>query len=420
MWQFVFILIAVSGGLYFVVARRAFDLPALAYFSACFYFLPGFVGFAGHAQGLEVVATPLEPGTYWVFCSVLSAIFVTALVGDRSSRLPPIGISPGAASCRLAATVGVILGTAGMVVTILVAGNELLQSEKAAVMGALNRWHLLWTCSATIAFALAVVARSIGLRVIALGLLLLNLYIGFRVDLVVAIVTAATIWLLRQGPTRLMSHWALGVGLAVVALCMFGIKYLLVALQLGDAGLIESQIRDPAALRYVFLHSEPFIAQGTLNEIVHQGFWVGPQHLADVFYLLVPFASGLGAEAQGFNALFQPVLFSTVTDYGLGNNIWAEMLASGGWLLFALFLLLYCVSLRAGDALLRRLPANLFAPAMVILTYWGFYIHRNDLLYELTLMRRVAMVALLIFAVAILFRLAATGITSAADWNTKK
>jgi hypothetical protein len=135
--------------------------------------------------------------------------------------------------------------------------------------------------------------------------------------------------------------------------------------------------------------------------------------LGETLYLLVPFATDFGVDVQGFNALFQPVLFSTVTDYGLGSNIWAEMLASGGWLMLVTFLCVYCAIIVAGDALIRRLPVHLSVITLTILAYWCFYIHRNDLVYEITLMRRTALVSLAILAVAYLLRLAGSGIRSA-------
>jgi hypothetical protein len=150
----------------------------------------------------------------------------------------------------------------------------------------------------------------------------------------------------------------------------------------------------------MLLHSEPFVVQGTLNEIVRQQYWIGPEHLVEILYLLVPLANELGATAGGFNPLFQPSLFSTVTGYGLANNLWAQMLAIGGWPVLSAFTGVYCAVLLVGDRLLRRVSPSTAVVLAVVFAYWAFYAHRNDLLYQLTLTRRVLLAGFLIVLVA--------------------
>lgn len=411
-WQVIFTVVGVLGATYLAVARRTFDLPALAFFGACFYFLPGFVGFVGHAEGLRVYPVAIEGETYAVMTLVLVAIGITALLSDALGRAHSLPVMPGDAFLRSAAWVASGLGAIGMVLTLITVGAGLFSADKFGLLESLNRWHLLWTSSATIAVVLAFALRSSVLMTIGAILLLINLYIGFRVDLVIALVGVAAYWLMSQKAGRLIAKWRFIGGIVFAGLLLFVLKYVLVALQLMDVDLLLSQLRNPEAFKFIFLYSEPFIAQGTLNEVVRQDFWVGPGHLGEIIYLAVPFANELGAPAQGFNALFQPTLFSSVTGYGLGSNIWAEMLASGGWPLLVVFVMLFCATLLAGDRMLRRAAPSLAAPGVVILVYWAFYIHRNDLLYQLTLTRRVLLVAVLIIAGALLVRIVAVALKS--------
>ena len=408
----IFTAVGVLGASYLAVARRRFDLPALAFFGACFYFLPGFVGFVGHAEDLRVYPVAIEGETYAVMTLVLVAIGITALLSDAMGRARSLPVAPGDAFLRSSAWVASGLGTIGMGLTLISVGAGLFAADKFGLLESLNRWHLLWTSSATIAVVLAFALRSTVLMTVGAILLLINLYIGFRVDLVIALVGVATYWLMSQRSGRLIAKWRVIGGIVVAGLLFFVLKYVLVALQLMDMDLLLSQLRNPEALKFIFLYSEPFIAQGTLNEVIRQGFWVGPGHLGQVIYLVVPFANELGAPALGFNALFQPTLFSSVTGYGLGSNIWAEMLASGGWPLLVVFVMLFCATLLGGDRLLRRAAPQLAAPGVVILVYWAFYIHRNDLLYQLTLTRRVLLVSAAILVGAFLVRIVAVALKS--------
>ena len=407
-----FIVVAILGAAYLLGARRVFDLPALAFFSACFYFVPGFVGFAGYAENLLVTPVVLETETYAVMTFVLGAIIATTVVNASFPQARVVSSAPSGHIVQLAACVAAAMGVAGLVLTILTVGPSLFAGDKYGLLDLLNRWHLLWTVSATIAVALACASHSVGLWVLSVSLLMVNVYIGFRVDLVIAVIVTAAYWLMSRGRERLLTRWRLGSGIVLTVLVLFVLKYVLVALQLMDVRLLIDQLRNPDAAKFIFLYSEPFIAQGTLNEVVRQEFWVGPEHLLDIGYLVVPFASELGAPGAGFNALFQPALFSSVTAYQLGNNIWAEMLASGGWPLLVAFVAAYCIGLLMGDHLLRQSRPVVAAPMLVVLVYWAFYIHRNDLLYQMTITRRVVLVSVAILTGAVVLAVTLSALKS--------
>jgi hypothetical protein len=100
---------------------------------------------------------------------------------------------------------------------------------------------------------------------------------------------------------------------------------------------------------------------------------------------MLPFANELGAPTEGFNDLFQPSLFSSVTEFGLGSNIWAEMLASGGWALLVVFMLGACGVCLLIQRLADSRNSAISAVAALLVGYWSFYVHRNDLIYQLTL-----------------------------------
>jgi hypothetical protein len=287
------------------------------------------------------------------------------------------------------------LALLGCALSLFTIGMELFSADKFTLMTKLNRWFLLWTTSATIGLVLAAARRNHTLAAINLALLLLDLYVGFRVEITVAFLAIATMRMAEAGPQRLFRHWKIGIAVVVLALALFVYKYVLFAIKINDWNLVAEQVRNPDAIRLVFFNSEPFIITGVLNEVMRQGFEVGIAHLADCLYLLVPFANELGAQFVGFDALFQPKLFSSVVDYGIGSNIWAEMIASGGWPLILVFAIVYSLLLYAFRIWLRFLSREWSAIVSVVVVYWAFYVHRNDLLFQLTLTRRVLLTAAL-------------------------
>jgi hypothetical protein len=174
-------------------------------------------------------------------------------------------------------------------------------------------------------------------------------------------------------------------------LLLFFYKYIYVAVKLGRWDLLSMRLGREDIVSLVLFQSEPFVTQAILNEVVRSGFSVGPAHLADSVYLLVPFADMLGAQPASFNSLFQKTLFSGHVGGGLANNIWAQMLAAGGAMLLAAFTVFHHILLAVGSVLLRHVEPLVRSLVVWLGVYGAFYLHRNDLIYHLNLERRVLM-----------------------------
>lgn len=406
-WHIAFVVTALCGGGYFLFRRRRFDFFSLAFLGACFYFLPGFLGFAGYAEGFILTPVPIVGEAYATMCWVIGVILVCGMLSDVMARDSASSNQPSIAGrsdrYRHTGAVATLAGTVGLVLSMITVGSDLLDPDKVALLGNLNRWYLLWTTGAVLGLSITYVRRSYVLFTVNLLLLLTNLYVGFRVDLVIAILAVGALALSSQGAIRLSDRWKVGTATVLFGLMMFVFKYVAFALKALDWDLIVAQATNPEALKVMFMYSEPFIAQGTLNEVVRQDFFVGGGHLWSVAALLVPLANELGVEVVGFNDLFQPALFSSVTGYGLGSNIWAEMWAIGGWPAILLFTQGFVVLLfMFGHALTRGGPEQR-ALVAVLGVYWAFYVHRNDLLYQLTLSRRILLAWLVFAVVSVLF-----------------
>jgi|GEM_PF-1809402 len=406
LWHAGFLFIALSGAGFYLLRRRRFDFCALAFFGACFYFLPGFLGFAGYAEEFILTPVPLAPETYAVMCWVLVATIAFGLVADAMGALGPTQMQPIAPPVQdpwrftgLIATVAAVVGFALACVTV---GDALLDADKFGLLERLNRWYLLWTTGAVLGLAVTFMRGEKGLFFVNLLLLIANLYVGFRVDLVIAVLAVGSLAMSRRGAIRLASHWRLGALVLVFGISLFAYKYILFAVKALDWDVLVAQLRNPDAFKLMFLYSEPFVAQGTLNEVIKQDYVVGGGHLLGALALLVPFANELGAEVTGFNELFQPTLFSSVTGYGLGSNIWAEMWAIGGWAAVTAFTAGYGLLLGGVGRYLPRVGPESAALLATLGVYWAFYIHRNDIIFQLTLSRRILM-AWVLFALLSVF-----------------
>ncbi|MGH7258673.1 MAG: hypothetical protein ACREIM_09845 [Nitrospiraceae bacterium] len=387
-----FVFIAAVGLLYFLLCLRQFDLFSVAFLSGWVYFLPGFFGYTvAPMTGAMHAPVDLENQTYVVMMAVLIAIWFGALLSDYAPRRDVLALRlQGSESAPMWA---VTLAVIGYLLLVATAGEALLLDDKITMMESLNRWHILGATAAPLGAVLSFACRRWFLCALSMMLLLFDMYIGFRVSFAIAMIAIVTLYLVRDGTQRLaIKNWKIGcMGMAFVSLLLV-YKQIFVAMKLGMWDVIAERIQDTDLYTTAIMMSEPFNTQAILNEVVAQDFRVGMGHLRDISSQFVLFSPELGGAPLSFNDLFQPTLFPSDLDYGMANNIWAEMLSSGGWPLLGLFIGIFVSMLLLGSYLIRSRDPILAAGAALTFSYWAFYIHRNDLLYQINLEKRTILV----------------------------
>jgi hypothetical protein len=162
--------------------------------------------------------------------------------------------------------------------------------------------------------------------------------------------------------------------------------------KLGLWDQVAVRLSDPSTLSLALITSEPFGTQSILNEVIRTDFSTGAGHLASVTALLVPFSNTLGAEIQSYNDLFQERLFGGVVTGGMANNIWAQMYSIGGWFGFGIGVTIYTGLLGFCSWLLKVKIGSALALIAIVFTFIAFYVHRNDVAFTLTLIRRAFMI----------------------------
>jgi len=399
--QIFFYSISILGMAYFSLVKRRFDWFAVAFFSACIYFLPGFFGYTAYLTIAGWNEQPMNDTAYKVMVLVEAAILSAALVNDllTTDKGERIITESGRGNNRALAVL-LSLALFGLGMMLFTTGSAIFDVDKQSMMEELNRWHILFYTSAMLGCVLAFECGNRAFFGSFCVLILVDIFVGFRMTMALAGIGIITLWLSKQGKQRLLlSSWKPLLGGAGVALFLFFYKQVQFAVKYGDAALLKDLIFDPATYTAMFTQSEPFICQSTLNEITLQNYTVGMGHLMGVLYQFILFSPELGLETRSFNDLFQPDLFPEV-DYGMANNIWAEMWSSGGWPLLLLFVILFVLVLKLLSLLTENGRASQRAAVAVMASIWAFYIHRNDIIYQIALEKRVLLVAALAFITA--------------------
>lgn len=389
--SFVFLLISFVGFGYFLLAKRRFDFLTLGFFCACAYFMPGFFGYVRYPpNGFEVA---LEEGAFGAMSLVLAGITMAAAILDstRNNFSGKSRLLSGLSVRRMAQALLVLSGI-GFCLTVATTGAVLLETDKALMLKELNRWHIIWTTAsvASVVFADAAGART--LRLFSLAFLAGNLYIGFRSPLAFGALSVLMLRATSEGPRRIIKARPVLLlsGLLLTAF-LFAYKGIFVAVKDSNWSLVLERASDIDYYLTSLTASEPFGTQAILNEVVRTRFEASFSSLAGALLQVLAFAPELGAEIISFNDQFQPVLFPQA-NYGMAGNIWAQMLATGGWFLLLAFVAFYSTTLTLASAFMERFDPALRSAAAVFLAPWCLFIHRNDLIYQLSLQKRYGVI----------------------------
>lgn len=386
-----FILLVVIGWGYFGFCKRPFDLLSLAYASATIYFMPGLVGYTNLpiGSGETWAETALLPEAYVAFCLVMGAILLAAWLVDRaqpeSEGLAVWVIDVPSLWVLWAA---LLMGYLGFAMTLMQQGTA-LNLPKEEFMSGLSRWYLLGSECGIMASLLAFALKQWAYFGLALILITFDMYLGFRTSAAITGLGIALLWFREQTPERLFQrHWKAILFSLPAGYSLFFFKQISVLIKVGNWDLLWDYLADPEFYLFAITRSEPFGTQTILNETLRNGFTVGPAHLFQALASVVPFYPVIGGEVTTFNSLFQQRLFPG-TDYGMANNIWAQMWSSGAWPLLVVSAIVFASLLAWGARLIKvQKSPVLLAFAIHFWVYWAFYIHRNDLVFQLYIQRR--------------------------------
>jgi hypothetical protein len=388
--QLLFLLVAGGGLTYLLTANRRCDLFALAFAAACVYFMPGFFGAVPDGVGYKN-PVDIERETYAVMTTVLAAILIGAWLWDTqgSDRLS----DEWATDDGVATLVAFGIATVGMFMTIWTGGEALYSAHKDDVLEASSRWLMLFSFSAALSAILAFSQRQWLILAFSGLQLLFTVYIGFRSYTAITLMGILLVHFQRQGTQRLISRNLPAMFFVLGAGAMFIIyKCLYILVKMGDYGRVHELLTNPDFYLDAVIGSEPFTTQMVLNECLRTDFETDVGYIfVSVFSQLTLFSAEMGFSNESFNDLFQPQLFPEV-EFGLAANIWAQMLTAGGWPLFLGFLAFFVWTLRVGSSWMSVRGVTARSGVALAAAYWAFYIHRNDLGYELSLLKRVVIV----------------------------
>lgn len=390
--DFIYFLATIFGFFYFLMVRRYFDFLTVGFISQQIYFSPCLVDFF------------LKNDVYYLY-SINNGVFITGIILILSFVLCSIKLYE---NCTMAkshldlgfkyhALFSTLLAVISFIISIYQAGPILFNSAKAEVLNSIDRFYILWSISALYGLAVSTLFNQKKYIYINIFLILITIYIGFRSIAAIAVISALVIFFVNQNEkvNLLLDHYK-----KIVLGFLFGVFFLVykgiyIAVKFQNYDTVFEKIKSKDFYLEVLFNAEPFGIQRIFSDVLQYDFFIGLENLNRFIFLFTLFSNDLGIDTRSFNDYFQPALYGDV-GYGMGSNVWAHMYSSGGWILLIIFILLYSISLRW---LSKKIyfSSVYYKPVFIVIgAYWSFYIHRNDLFYQLGLEKRVIIIFLIV------------------------
>jgi hypothetical protein len=442
--NYAFAALLTAGAAYFLLRRRTFDLFAVAFGGCAFYFFPLLVGHVPDWNGHDPFANgiPLSVETHAIGVGFTAAVLCAAVAFDLRSPRSEIR-SASQVSLANWYLLFALIGLIGAMQS-----GKLFNLNKTFVLTQLGYWFVLFETAAAMAWIDAFLCRRYVQLTAATAFLIVDLVVGFRMMTVMVFIAYMLLKLGSQGRISLWRKLPF-LGLAVVGMFLFlltvnsfralllprlGMEY--TELTAPPAAVVTAASPDrsqpplPAAqpktaypesngiatealgiakeLPRLIEQMEPFVTQAILSETTRQNFTCAPMRIANVA-LVVPLAGKFLGSPTTFESEFKPALFPNYL-FGMAGNIWAEMFCGFGYAGVAVETLLILSALIGIQFLLFRSRSSAIPALTLSSIFLAFYVHRNDMLFELLLIRRTA----LVFAMAWLLRAA----YSSPGWRT--
>lgn len=399
-----FYLVYFAGLVYFVFRFGRHPCLSVAYVGAAYYFYPGLVGYCMMPlsgsnrdrllQGLWV-EMPMGSGAYLAMTTVLACIILAAWMPIRGvGRLMPSKLDWLSQERCLQIAAGV--SGLGFVLMIYLSGSDIFVREKSDIMGQMNnRGYVLWATMSMIGIVIAASARSKKYLIFFSVMILLDVYIGFRLGAVVTILAIGVLLIKRQQ----LRLWHVAIaGLFFFGLILYKNVSSVVKLQRWD--LVRERLVDMDFYVDAIQHNEPMLTQAILNQSIIDGIDYEPIPLWHFMAQTIPFtqeAFGLNYDGRFFNG---DVVFPGV-EYGIASNPWAEIIASYDWAVFVAVVIFYAGSLRFMEAFFFSRSNQIICGFLALhIALIGFYLHRNTTIYQYNLHRQFAYAMLLVLAIA--------------------
>lgn len=387
--ELLYFISTVIGFYYFLFNKRYFDLFTLAFLSQQVYFLPCLVQFfVGGNNNFHF----LVPEVFFIGSLIINLLIIFSLKMNIKPRVNSFN-NNGENYFTFYTT---LLAFFSFLYCYINIGEILFTGAKADVLNSIDRFYVIWSTASLLGFCSAYLLNKKYYIIINLILILITVYIGFRSFAVIATISFILMFFLkRPRSSSLLKDYYKIFLMGFFSFLFFLIyKGIYIAIKFKDYERVFENLISADFYYIALSEAEPFGIQMILSDVIKYNYFIGMENFKRIILTFIVFGDSLGINNKTFNDYFQPALYGDV-GYGMGSNVWAHIYSSGGWILLILFICLFCLIIRYFSQKVYSVNVHYKSLWVVLSCYWVFYIHRNDLFYQLGLEKRIIIVFLM-------------------------
>ncbi|CAH7388435.1 conserved membrane hypothetical protein [Vibrio chagasii] len=369
--------------IYVLRPNRNFDLLTAGFISQQIYFMPLLFQNFGVCTSYGCVVEDVY--IIAIFLMVSFVFFSSLPVPKRSVVIKPV------CSKESFWLFSLLLGLIGFMLVLIKSKGQVFFVPKRDMGGFLGYEYILWSFSSGLSL---ICAYSLGSRIkilISLFLLSLTVYIGFRSTAAVTLISIFLIYANDKNLSLRNLKLKYVLGVLIVGIVFFSYKGIYSAIKMQNYDLVLERIFEPSFYYLSIVNSEPFTIITILSRVIENDVRISIEYLFTPL-LSLGFFGWLNLDVPKYNTVVQS-LFNV--DFGVASNIWAyfySLLGFPGVFLFSVF---FAFSNYLGAILMNMIRGPYLYVTVLSLSYWCFYIHRNDLFYQFALEKRVLLLGLI-------------------------
>jgi len=402
--MFLIYVITVLSLIYFVFVKKRVDLYTLAFVSALVYFLPAFFGFTAHSVGKVRVFQAIQTNQYLIMFFVLLSIVLSSFIFDLIKNKDNRFVGDEARNKYiLLFSLGVLLFSLFMMIFSMGVSN-ILSEDKADVLGARNRWYVLFSVVVPLYGLIAAFQKNNFHFIVSVISVLFLTFIGFRTPLMIFVLSGGLIYFSSLNrPIYKVINLKSFFASTFLIMFLFVYKKIYVQVKLGNWDVVKERLTSSELYIAAITESEPFVTQDILNSTLRYAGNIEFDFISGFLSSFMLFGDEILNTSNGFMKFVNSTLYSHI-DYGVASNIWAQMYALGGWtgiiifsIVFNSVIALFVIGMKTRFLTVKVLYANLGV-------LWVFALHRNDFSYLTTQQKRVVLVFVLVLFVSLFFK----------------
>ncbi|MCS0654820.1 O-antigen polysaccharide polymerase Wzy [Cytobacillus firmus] len=397
MFKILFTIVALSLLIMALVKHERITVFKLALFSSLVYFLPGFFGYVQlpYFLGTEEI----DAKVYIIYLLTLLTLYTfSTIFGKQKGKSIKFGDYNG--KDHLITQLLVISTLFVFLAMLITMGSTLFSESKSDIAENHNRWRMLFQYITAIGLVYSFTIKKKSVFLLFLVLSFFNLYTGNRSHTALAFIGIIYLQLLSLNKVKIIKYKKLLLSVISIGSLFFIYKGISGALRAGLYDVVMNRLSDLNYYGSVVNRSEPFIVQNILNQVVENDYQIGLTVYKPVLSILIPLYSEVFGNVDTFSSLYARDFYSNV-NYGMGSNIFAEAYSAGGLGFVFIFIVFYSFVLLFYEKIVFFIQDNFLRSGLALsIAYMVFYIHRNNLVYQLLIQKRIILITLSIYLIA--------------------